>query len=288
MKVALCGPILAGKSSVAKLLEGLHGYTYINFTDYLKEMAADALKAYDHSITAKVISKDKEKYRGFLQEFGILIGFHNNPGFISRLLSDRMGDNMVFDSVRTDDQWKVLKDLGFKLVRIYISSSEQVRRADHMGLDSYEIRARQSHAIENSLSKLPYRTYDSSRSSAESVAAWIAGDTPQPEATQVRHGNPVEETIEDRNNRRNDVRTHEAVRNLAVRFSVSPPPYVTLEGGIVSGWIQDRAIPTDYTVLGQAMRPPVLYPDSRGETIWTAPSYPSLSWSSEEVREDDF
>lgn len=118
--IALTGAIGSGKTTLAKELQQRYGYTLINFTDHLKDLAAACLSPYVYT-TVDDIKNNKAKYRGFLQEFGDLIGFTDHPDYIGDVLSPWYLAGQpaaVFDNVRSPQQAKILKNYGFTLVKL--------------------------------------------------------------------------------------------------------------------------------------------------------------------------
>jgi hypothetical protein len=197
MKVALTGKLYSGKTTIAKLLEGLHGYTLVNFSDYLKGLALNSLSVVDEryqGMTIREMNRDKQKYRPFLQEFGTLIGFDAEAMYIGRVLSLVDSENVVFDNVRTQAQADLLTNLGYKIIKLNLTDSEQSDRAYHMGTNVDEMFQQQGHDIENRSPGPVYRVYQAGRNSAEQIAEWIAKDEAEPKPKERAQ----------RPNRRND------------------------------------------------------------------------------------
>ncbi|GHO55490.1 hypothetical protein [Ktedonobacter robiniae] len=71
--------------------------------------------------TVREIHLNKEVYRPFIQAFGSLIGFKDDPKFIHEALQtwyERGQPDCTFDNVRSISQAMTLKALGFKIVRL--------------------------------------------------------------------------------------------------------------------------------------------------------------------------
>jgi hypothetical protein len=116
--IALTGPIGSGKTTLSRALEP--DYLRINFTDFLKQLAASCL-SFVVPITLEDIVNNKPKYRSFLQEFGTLIGFDCNSSYITVLLEswERMGQpSATFDNIRFAAQAEYLKERGFHIVKL--------------------------------------------------------------------------------------------------------------------------------------------------------------------------
>jgi hypothetical protein len=120
--IALTGLPGSGKTALAKELQKLN-YLLVDFTGMLKLLAYDALccPALLPDLTLADLEEKKDFYRPFLIEFGKVIGFDANSEFIEDALGDwhMYGEpNAVFDNIRTDQQAKYLKALGWKVIRL--------------------------------------------------------------------------------------------------------------------------------------------------------------------------
>jgi hypothetical protein len=162
MRYALTGPMYSGKTSLAHALADVHGFALVNYTDYLKELAANALSYIGVETTVRGIKEDKAKYRSFLQDLGTLVDF-DNGAYVQRCLveqaMDRTGFNglnedIVFDNVRTQAQFDILRDYGFQLVRLTVNPIVQINRATRAGVTVQELHRVSDHQIE---SGLPYQ-----------------------------------------------------------------------------------------------------------------------------------
>lgn len=150
-RVALRGPIFAGKTTTAEALEH-RGFHVINFTDSLKATAAAALSAVGEPTSVQDIKADKERYRGFLQHLGTLIGFDVGatiPAVLAEAF-DRYGPDAdyVFDNVRFLGQWEQLRYAGFRLVQLTLAPLEQEQRASARGMSHQALGRAMSHPAE--------------------------------------------------------------------------------------------------------------------------------------------
>ncbi len=158
MRIALHGPMYSGKTSLAHELVSSHGFTLVNYTDYLKELAASALSYIGVTTTVEQIKADKAKYRSFLQNLGTLVDF-DNGAYVERCLVEQAADewgfgleeNIVFDNVRTQAQFDILKEYGFQLVRVTVNPITQMNRATRAGVTVQELHRVSAHGIENGL-----------------------------------------------------------------------------------------------------------------------------------------
>ena len=158
MRIALHGPMYSGKTSLAHELVRSHGFTLVNYTDYLKELAASALSYIGVETTVRTIKADKAKYRSFLQQLGTLVDF-DNGAYVQRCLVEQaqdeegygLTDRIVFDNVRTQAQFDILKPFGFRLVRVTVNPITQMNRATLAGVSVQELYRVSEHTIENNL-----------------------------------------------------------------------------------------------------------------------------------------
>lgn len=132
-KLALHGPMYSGKTTLSRALVARHGYEWIDYTSELKKMAARSLSAVGYETTLEDIQVYKPKYRAYLQELGVLTGFDDGtiiPDMLAALRADddSLPADMVFDNVRTPQQWAMLKLVGFTLVRLQVDTLTQQRR----------------------------------------------------------------------------------------------------------------------------------------------------------------
>lgn len=134
MLIALVGKAYTGKTSIAQELER-RGFTLLSFTDHLKALAAYALNSVhtrrDDLIGVADILANKPRYRRFIQEFGSLIGYETDPGWIEAFLEDelpgidlgkdhpdRANPHVVIDCLRSAAQIKGARKYGAKIVGV--------------------------------------------------------------------------------------------------------------------------------------------------------------------------
>lgn len=151
--IALCGPMYAGKTTLARALEA-EGYIRIGFTDELKAMAVRSLGAAGVRVTVKEMNENKQVYRAFLQCLGTLTDFDTNPKYVQYALLDwwtKKKPKAVFDNVRFPEQWETLKGYGFELVQISIPTYIQRARADVLGVNSEALEIMMRHSCEQGI-----------------------------------------------------------------------------------------------------------------------------------------
>jgi hypothetical protein len=163
IRLALHGPMYSGKTRLARELVDTHGFTLVNYTDYLKTLAARSLSSIGITTSVAEIKANKGKYRPYLQDLGTLCGF-DEGGFVDQCVQEQAGymqvsgegpqliaDNIVFDNVRTQAQFDILKDYGFRLVRLWIPYNLAVERAAEAGVSEAAMAAVANHQIETPL-----------------------------------------------------------------------------------------------------------------------------------------
>jgi hypothetical protein len=161
MRIALHGPMYSGKTTLARKLESAHGFTLVNYTDYLKSLAVKALNALGQLTSVEEIAANKTKYRPFLQDLGTLLDFDGGK-YVGQCLfeqspicltGDPLGlpEHIVFDNVRTLAQLDILKKYGFRLLRLGLSPDEQRRRAAELGVSQVELDRLSLHSIERAI-----------------------------------------------------------------------------------------------------------------------------------------
>lgn len=165
-RLALHGPMYSGKSTLGHALEQDYGYTFADFTGYLKILAARALSQPGGAWHSReMIEQNKGNYRTFLQEFGRLINFDSGKPYVEQVLGDACfagwldhravthatDQDVVFDNVRTLEQWEELQRFGFTLVRLSITPELQAERAFAKGLTLGELERMRAHPCEQPL-----------------------------------------------------------------------------------------------------------------------------------------
>ena len=159
MRIALHGPMYSGKTSLAHELVRSHGFTLVNYTDYLKDLAVTSLNALGFGLTTETLKANKGHYRAYLQALGTLVDF-DNGAYVERCLVEQATDyeggyglveNIVFDNVRTQAQFDLLKQHGFQLVRVTVNPITQMNRATLAGVSVQDLYRVSEHTIENNL-----------------------------------------------------------------------------------------------------------------------------------------
>lgn len=148
MRVALMGPVYAGKTTLAKELVEHHGFTLVNYTDHLKAKAAEALCAIGLPTSVTDINTNKIFYRALLQDLGTVLGFDQGEFVEEALATAGEAEHIVFDNVRFLPQWQRLEPLGFRLVYLAITPMEQEVRARDAGLNAQALGKVLSHPAE--------------------------------------------------------------------------------------------------------------------------------------------
>jgi len=124
----------------------LDTHLWINFTDLLKEKACLALYPY-RPTTVREMHLNKEFFRPFIQAFGDVIDFTDDPKFIHEVLvgwNENDRPDCVFDNIRSVSQAMTLRALGFKVVKLDAPDALLTKRTQAS-------EASRSHSIENPL-----------------------------------------------------------------------------------------------------------------------------------------
>lgn len=150
-RIALIGQTYTGKTTLALALKA-RGYLLVNFTDVLKQELITALAVVGKRVTMAELKQDKHKYRKLLQEFGVVIGFDDDPRYVEEALVGwhvLFPDTpVVFDNVRTIEQWSVLKRYGFTLVETVADEKTRLQRALAAGADGSGLQEVDTHPVE--------------------------------------------------------------------------------------------------------------------------------------------
>jgi cytidylate kinase len=117
-RIALCGRICAGKTTLADNLVVEHGFKRLSFAAPIKRYAAELFG---------MTGKD----RALIQDFGQKMREIDNEIWIKLLLHDIESSPeqpVVVDDLRFWDEYYALKHRGFTIVRLKVGMFEQVRR----------------------------------------------------------------------------------------------------------------------------------------------------------------
>lgn len=168
-RYALHGELFSGKSTLASALEA-RGFAYVNYTQYLKILAARSLSAIGIPTTVAMIEANKEEYRAYLIALGTRCGF-DQGNFVEECLrhdtiwedddngvaqgGDGLPKHIVFDNVRFPAQFEKLIPLGFRLVRLSTPYGVRLSRAEAKGLSRADYDARLADKSETPLPEYP-------------------------------------------------------------------------------------------------------------------------------------
>lgn len=146
--IALFGGAKAGKSSIARALETLHGYYTLHYSNLLKNFAQQMLA----TIGVDIATLPKETLRPFLQALGDVSGFSQG-----NYLADMVGmartiqpaTPLVIDCLRTPGQAVIARDLGFLVVEVAVPTEVRLERARADGEDADQLLRNLQHPIES-------------------------------------------------------------------------------------------------------------------------------------------
>ena len=120
MKIALAGHVGSGKSTIAEELSN-KGFYLLSYTELIKEEVADAMVAVgvtkDEKEALNNIHKDKEFYRPLLISWADATGWSTGER-LKKILPVLTEENIVLDNVRFLKQAEIVKEVGFKLIKL--------------------------------------------------------------------------------------------------------------------------------------------------------------------------
>jgi hypothetical protein len=137
-RIALGGPPLAGKTTLAKLLVEKHGYRHATMSSLIvDELVTQLNNQHEYPYDAGDIYRNKEFWRPRLQELGDQMGFQD-PKKILGLMQKSLklagaweypDDPVVLESIRGEVQASAARALGFVVVDLWVDEFTQYQRA---------------------------------------------------------------------------------------------------------------------------------------------------------------
>lgn len=116
MKIAICGGICSGKSTLAKQLAKRYGLHVHSFANAVKKYAIELFDM-------------KYKNRALIQDFAEKMKEIDKDVWVKMLGKEIEDlDNIVIDDLRFDNELNYLRSKGFIIVRINIEKIEQIKR----------------------------------------------------------------------------------------------------------------------------------------------------------------
>ncbi len=152
LAISSSGP-LSGKTTLAKYLQTEYNFIRADHSQTLVEVFVfdwnlKLMTEDPQRITVANVYANKDEFRPMLQKFGDDQGYNSGVGmerFIKRTLQEWLRHkpelDVVYDSIRSEGQAKVLKDMGFTLVQLEISEDLRRQRAAERGMDYDKIKA---------------------------------------------------------------------------------------------------------------------------------------------------
>ena len=152
MKIAICGKMCAGKSTLADML--INNYPSIKFT---KDSFAS--KIYE---LAYELFNMKEKDRELLQTLGTKMREINPQVWVNYIEQKYKGNhNIIIDDARYPNELEMLKKNGFYIIKLNISYKLQEQRIRKLYKDTYQLHLnKRNHASETSMDFLDDRIFN--------------------------------------------------------------------------------------------------------------------------------
>lgn len=153
MKIAICGKICSGKSTLAKDYIEINGGTIFSFSAPIYEIAQNLFG---------MVEKDRE----LLQSIGTKMREIDPDVWVNRLLKsvgsveegECEGGNIIVDDVRFVNEYEALRKNGFKMVKCLVDEDLRLRNIESLyGVEHAKFL---SHASETSLDHIPDEEYD--------------------------------------------------------------------------------------------------------------------------------
>ena len=120
MKIALAGNVGSGKSTIAERLSN-NGFYLLNYTELIKEEVADAMAAVgvtkDAQQALDLIHREKEFYRSLLISWADATGWSTGER-LKKILPNLQEENIVLDNIRFLRQAEIVKEYGFKVIKL--------------------------------------------------------------------------------------------------------------------------------------------------------------------------
>lgn len=163
MRIALSGKFYSGKSTAAEVLVREFGFTKLALADELKAMAAEIVyflrecAGLQHA--GALLDKTTPLGRAWLQWLGTDLIRKRDADFWAKQLIRRLSNeaealrNVVVDDMRFRNEALLLRDAGFKLVRIEATRGVRHRRAAALGVELSP--EREYHPSETDLDDFP-------------------------------------------------------------------------------------------------------------------------------------
>ena len=126
MKIAICGRMGSGKSYLAEQIKNKYEYKITSFAKRLKELAVELFNM-------------KNKDRGLLINFGSKMREIDANVWINAMLNDiKDVNNVVLDDLRLMNEYNILKDKGWFLIKIKIDEEIRQNRLKTKYGDDYD------------------------------------------------------------------------------------------------------------------------------------------------------
>ena len=149
MKIAFCGKMCSGKSTLAKDYIEINGGTIFSFSAPVYEIAQNLFGM-------------EEKNRELLQSIGTKMREIDPNVWVNKLIrcvdEHELDENIIVDDVRFVNEYEALRENGFKMVKCLVDEDLRLRNIENLyGADHSKY---MSHVSETSLDHIPEEEYD--------------------------------------------------------------------------------------------------------------------------------
>lgn len=131
MRVAICGAICSGKTSLADTLVEKYGFKRFSFASSVKEYAKDLfnMKGKNRQLLQDLAEK--------LKEIDQDVWVNRLDREINKIITTDTETNIVIDDLRFPNELEYLKRNGFFIIRINIEKIDQLRRLRNVYPDDW-------------------------------------------------------------------------------------------------------------------------------------------------------
>lgn len=166
------GPFV-GTTTLAKWLDVQYGFMHISMSDVLIEEYEDT-----NGLSRGVVKENKNTFRTALQDFGVESGFDTDPRWIKRCLRPwltyKPERDVVIEKVRTNEQARTLRGMGFHIIELSVSEDTRLLRAYSAGVSPEQFQSILKHPIEHGIDTNLIDSFLLAEGPVEVYGTWVA------------------------------------------------------------------------------------------------------------------